>query len=215
MTAANSGALADVLDFLPCATPRQWFEQALDNIPTLLVDHANCEKKAAGTALSLMYRYVDHPVLLQRLSRLAREELRHFEQVHAIMETRGVEYVHVSSSRYAGELRKLVSTAEPQRLVDTLLTGAVVEARSCERFNGLVKVLPSDLGEFYARLLDSEVRHFRSYLNLAERCAPAELAGTLPARLEEMLALESRLVCEPDSHFRFHSGPLERSTPTE
>ena len=108
MTGPDSAAIADVLDFLPCRTPHQWFEQALQNIPTLLIDHANCEKKAAGTALSLMYRYVDQPTLLQRLSRLAREELRHFEQVHRLMQARGVAYVHVSSSRYAGRLRQII-----------------------------------------------------------------------------------------------------------
>jgi len=225
--------VADVLSFLPCRTPDRWFEQALQNIPTLLIDHANCEKKAAGTALSLMYRYVDRPRLLQRLSRLAREELRHFEQVHRLMQARGIDYVHVSSSRYVAGLRKLVDNSEPQRLVDTLLTGAIVEARSCERFLGLVAILPTDLGEFYAKLLDSEARHFRSYLNLARECAleggggssgkspgessaasSAASAAALTQRLAGMLEVEASLVCEPDSEFRFHSGPLAQSTPT-
>jgi tRNA-(ms[2]io[6]A)-hydroxylase len=215
MTGSASSAVADVLEFLPCATPEQWFEQALEHIPTLLIDHANCEKKAAGTALSLMFRYVERPELLQQLSRLAREELRHFEQVHEIMGARGVSYVHLSSSRYAGGLRKLIGHTEPQRVVDTLLTGAVVEARSCERFLGLVAVLPADLGQFYARLLDSEARHFRNYLGLAQQCATPELAESIPARLDALLEVEKGLVCEPDTVFRFHSGPLVQSTPTE
>ena len=212
MTVRHSDPVADVLEFLPCRTPRAWFEQALQNIPTLLIDHANCEKKAAGTALSLMYRYVDRPTLLQRLSRLAREELRHFEQVHRLMQSREVDYVHLSSSRYAAGLRNLVSRAEPQRLVDTLLTGAIVEARSCERFVGLVAILPADLSEFYAQLLDSEARHFRSYLSLARECAGAGVAAGsqgLTQRLDEMLEVEARLICEPDAAFRFHSGPVQ------
>lgn len=208
MTALDSGPVADVLDFLPCRTPERWFEQALQNIPTLLVDHANCEKKAAGTALSLMFRYVGHSTLLQQLSRLAREELTHFEQVHRLMESRGVEYVQLSSSRYAAGLRKLVSNAEPQRLADTLLTGAIVEARSCERFLGLVAVLPTDLGQFYAKLLDAEARHFRSYLGLAKEHANETLVELLPERLAAMLEVEAHLICEPDTAFRFHSGPL-------
>jgi tRNA-(ms[2]io[6]A)-hydroxylase len=205
--------VTEVLDFLPCRTPNRWFEQAAQHIPTLLIDHANCEKKAVGTALSLMYRYVDRPALLQRLSRLAREELRHFEQVHQIMQSRKIDYTHISSSRYAGELRKLVAHNEPQRLIDTLLTGAIVEARSCERFHGLVEVLPSDLGEFYAKLLDSEARHFKSYLKLARDCADADVVAGLDGRLEVMLEVEARLVCAPDGAFRFHSGPIEESAP--
>jgi hypothetical protein len=99
--------LAPVLAFLPCRTPEAWLEAAgaAANLPTLLVDHANCEKKAAATALNLMYRYVEHPALLHRLSRLAREELRHFEQVLAIIEARGIAYPQLSAARYASGLR--------------------------------------------------------------------------------------------------------------
>ena len=92
--------LQAVLEFLPCRTPTLWFEQAKANVPTLLVDHAHCEKKAAGTALSLLFRYVEHSHLMQNLSRLAREELRHFEQVHKLLQERGINYSHLSASRY-------------------------------------------------------------------------------------------------------------------
>lgn len=204
----DAQALLPVLDFLPCRTPQAWFDQAADRVPLLLIDHANCEKKAAGTALSLIYRYVDKGELLQRLSRLAREELRHFEQVHRAMADAGVEYVHMSSSRYAGALRAQVSTAEPQRLVDTLLVGAIVEARSAERFYGLAQSLPSPLAALYRRLLHSEARHFNAYLELAGRYA----AGPVDARLDRLLAVEADLVQRPDEHFRFHSGPLAQST---
>jgi tRNA-(ms[2]io[6]A)-hydroxylase len=98
-----------------------------------LIDHANCEKKAAGTALSLLYRYVDKPELLRRMSRLAREELRHYEQVLSTMDAVDLEYGPLTPGRYAGAMRALIRTSEPGRLVDTLLVGAVVEARSCER----------------------------------------------------------------------------------
>jgi tRNA 2-(methylsulfanyl)-N6-isopentenyladenosine37 hydroxylase len=153
MTAATLAAqLAPVRDFLACPTPAAWFAQAGERLDLLLVDHANCEKKAAGNALSMMYRYVDHPELLQRLSRLAREELRHFEQVHDLMGDLGVPYVTLTASRYAAGLRALVSHQEPHRLVDSLVVSAVVEARSCERFGGLVDVLPARVAELYRGL---------------------------------------------------------------
>lgn len=202
--------LQAVLEFLPCRTPALWFDQAKSNIPTLLIDHAHCEKKAAGTALSLLFRYVDRPHLMQSLSRLAREELRHFEQVHKLLQDRGITYKHLSSSRYAAALRERVSNVEPDKLVDTLLTGAIVEARSCERFLGLIDVLPADLREFYRVLATSEARHFKDYLGLAERYAEKPLQS----KLEEMLNLEASLVCEPDTAFRFHSGPLAENIPT-
>jgi tRNA 2-(methylsulfanyl)-N6-isopentenyladenosine37 hydroxylase len=201
----DRAGLREVLDFLPCATTPVWFDQALDHLPTLLVDHANCEKKAASTALGLMFRYVDKPDLMHRMSRLAREELRHFEQVHDLLIARGISYDHLSPSRYAARLMGCVRQREPFRLSDTLLVGAVVEARSCERFAGLADVLPADLGNFYRRLLDSEARHFRHYLALAERYAN----GSVTARLDEILALEARLITMPDEQIRFHSGPLQ------
>ena len=193
-----------VVDFLPCQTPDRWLEQAANNLPTLLIDHANCEKKAAGTALSLLYKYVDRAELLTRLSQLAREELRHFEQVLQVMKDRNIEYVHVSSSRYAGRLRQLVDSREPQRLVDTLLTGAIVEARSCERFWRLIDVLPDDLAAFYEQLLASEARHFQHYLDLAHTYA----TGSVDERLNAMLMVEADLIQASDSALRFHSGPV-------
>ncbi|MEQ9464292.1 MAG: tRNA-(ms[2]io[6]A)-hydroxylase [Haliea sp.] len=195
--------LAPVRAFLPCATPAVWVEWALDHPGLLLVDHANCEKKAASTALNLMYRYVDQPRLLQKLSRLAREELRHFEQVFALMQKRGVAYPQLSASRYAGELRRQVRGSEPGRLVDTLLVGALIEARSCERFAALIPVLDAELADFYSSLLKSEARHFEDYLGLAAGLATAaEIAG----RLAVLRACEAALIESEDSEFRFHSG---------
>ncbi|HCO63310.1 MAG TPA: tRNA-(ms[2]io[6]A)-hydroxylase, partial [Alcanivorax sp.] len=120
--------IAPLLEFLPCRTPQAWIGWALENETLLLIDHAHCEKKAASTALNLMFRYVDRPELLDNLSQLAREELLHFEQVVGLMRERGIRYDHLSPSRYAGALRAEVRTSEPQRLVDTLIVGALIEA---------------------------------------------------------------------------------------
>ncbi len=202
----SAPGLDRVLRFLRCRSPGIWFDQAAEELPLLLIDHANCEKKAAGTALSLLYRYVDRPELLFRMSRLAREELRHFEQVHALIRARGIDYVHVTPSRYAASLMARVRRSEPFRLVDTLLVGAVVEARSCERFAGLVDVVPAALADLYAGLLASEARHFEHYLDLARRYAPEPVEE----KLDELLRADAELCTAPDREFRFHSGPVER-----
>lgn len=195
--------LAPVRAFLPCATPDAWVAWALENPELLLVDHANCEKKAASTALNLMYRYVDQPRLLHKLSRLAREELRHFEQVFALMQKRGVAYPQLSASRYAGELRKQVRGNEPGRLLDTLLVGALIEARSCERFAALIPVLDAELADFYSSLLKSEARHFEDYLKLAAGLVPA---AEVDERLAVLRPREAELIQSADTEFRFHSG---------
>lgn len=195
--------ISPIRDFLACPTPRAWVDWALENPDTLLVDHANCEKKAASTALNLMYRYVEHYHLLNRLSRLAREELRHFEQVIAIMKKRGVAYPQIAAARYAGELRKPVRTHEPGKLVDTLIVGGIIEARSCERFACLAPELDEELGAFYLSLLKSESRHFSDYLKLAEELGSAE---EVARRLPVFLQLERDLIESPDAEFRFHSG---------
>jgi tRNA-(ms[2]io[6]A)-hydroxylase len=189
--------------FLPCATPKAWVDAALRDLPTLLVDHANCEKKAAATAMSLMHRHTENSVLLNKMSRLAREELRHFEQVMKLMQRRGIDYTLVTASRYAAGLRDLVRKKDPGRLVDTLVVGALIEARSCERFATLVPHLDGELGEFYASLLKSESRHFQDYLKLAADQADET---ELEARLQVFRAREQELIESADSEMRFHSG---------
>ena len=195
--------VTEIRKFLYCATPRAWLKSALDNQHLLLLDHANCEKKAASTALNLIYRYVDNFTLLNKLSRVAREELRHFEQVIAIMKKRGVAYEHISASRYAAELRKLVRTHEPARMGDTLIVGAIIEARSCERFASLAPLLEEDLQVFYLSLLKSESRHYLDYLNLAKFAIGNE---EVLERQHIFLLRETELIQEPDCEFRFHSG---------
>ena len=198
-----SANLNEIHRFLLCPTPLEWVECALENPQILLIDHANCEKKAAGTALNLMYRYVENIDLLKCMSRLAREELRHFEQVIAIMQDRGIPYRQITASRYAAELRKEVRTSEPGRLVDTLIVGAVIEARSCERFAALAPRLDGELASFYLSLLKSEARHFRDYLNLA---AQAGAEGEIDERSRVFLEKDKTLIQGPDEEFRFHSG---------
>ncbi len=195
--------LGAVRAFLGTATPDAWADAAVHAVDTLLIDHANCEKKAAGTAIGMLYRYDAHEEILAPLARLAREELRHFEEVLRAMRRRDIAPRRLSPSRYAGALFGLAASHEPARLVDTLIAGAIVEARSCERFALLAKRLDGDLGRLYAGLLASEARHFETYLTLARSCADAPVE----ARAEEMLAVEGRLVTEPDRVLRFHSGP--------
>lgn len=196
-------SLDAIHSFLRCETPSAWISSALDNQRLLLIDHANCEKKAASTALNLMYRYVDNWDLLNKMSRLAREELRHFEQVIAIMAARGIAYEQIGASRYAAGLRELVATHEPQKLVDTLIVGAIIEARSCERFARLAPHLDPELSKFYLSLLKSESRHFEDYLRLAEQAADADIK----TRVAMFLDREQELIEKPDQEFRFHSGP--------
>ena len=203
----NLDAVQVVREFLTVDTPAAWFQAAAENLPVLLMDHANCEKKAASTALSMMYRYVEYPHLLQKMSSLAREELRHFEQVLELMTDCGIVYEQINSARYAQGLHQLVSKAEPRRLVDLLICGAVVEARSCERFAGLVQVLPENVSDLYRSLLNSEARHFQEYLALAEgvnqHSGGYEAFG---ARVNDFLAADAELVTAADSQLRFHSG---------
>ena len=195
-------------EFLLCETPDAWVEEALKHPEMLLIDHANCEKKAAGTALNLMYRYVDSFELLNKMSRLAREELRHFEQVIAIMENRGIAYQQITPSRYASELRKPIRTHEPARLVDTLIVGAIIEARSCERFEKLAPHLDEELQKFYLSLLKSESRHYRDYLTLAKQAAEGK---DIEARVAMFLQRDKELIETGDCEFRFHSGVVEAS----
>lgn len=191
--------------FFATATPDEWVDEACERLPELLLDHANCELKAASTALGFIYRYPDRSDLSQRMSRLAREELRHFEQVRKIMRDMSIDFDRLSASRYAGALRDAVRPDEPRRLLDMLIVGALIEARSCERFAALVPRLPKKLGRFYAGLLASEARHFEHYLAFAKNECDVS-ADEFEQRLEELKTLEASLIAEPDAQFRFHSG---------
>lgn len=195
--------LTPVLDFLPCRTPDGWLTAAVESLPVLMIDHANCEKKAAATAMSLMHRYTDNTTLLNKMSRLAREELRHFEQVLKLMTRRGIAYESVTASRYAQTLREKVRKKDPHKLVDTLIVGALIEARSCERFAALAPHVDTELRDFYTSLLKSESRHFSDYIGLAKGLEDADVVDE---RLDLFLSVERELIESPDSEIRFHSG---------
>ena len=201
-----------VREFLACPTPSAWVAAALDAPELLLIDHANCEKKAAGTAVTLMFRHGSDDALVHMLSRLAREELRHFEQVVELMRGRGIAYRPLGAARYATGLRALVRDREPGRLADLLVAGAFIEARSCERFAALAPHLDEELSAFYTSLLKAEARHFRDYLAAARRVA--DPAG-LDARIAAFRDRERELIESPDpGGFRFHSGLPVASAPT-
>jgi tRNA-(ms[2]io[6]A)-hydroxylase len=136
------------------------------------------------------------------MSRLAREELRHFEQVLSILQKRGIQYRHLTPARYAQGLHQHARKEEPGRLVDTLIIGGIIEARSCERFAVVAPLLDAELAEFYDSLLKSEARHYQDYLRLAEKAAGDEVTE----RVETLLAVEAELIQSPDDSFRFHSG---------
>ena len=195
----------NIAAFLDTPTPDAWLDEACLRLPEMLLDHANCELKAASTALGFLYRYPERTALAQRMSRLAREELRHFEQVRSIMDDMEVPFERLSASRYAGGLREAVRPEEPYKLLDMLLIGALIEARSCERFAKIAPRLPEKLGRFYGGLLASEARHFEHYIAFAKsECGIDE--DEIEARLAELKALEASLITAPDDEFRFHSG---------
>jgi tRNA-(ms[2]io[6]A)-hydroxylase len=195
----------NISEFLNTPTPEEWLQEACDRVPEMLLDHANCELKAASTALGFLYRYPDRTALAQRMSRLAREELRHFEQVRSIMEDLDVPFERLTASRYASGLRDVARQEDPYRLVDLLLIGALIEARSCERFAMLAPRLPTRLRKFYGGLLASEARHFEHYIAFAKSECDVD-DETIELRLGELKAIEAALILDPDPEFRFHSG---------
>lgn len=194
--------IPEIEEFLLCQTPQAWIEQALQHPEELLIDHANCEKKAAGMAITLMFRYAEKEDLQQKMSRLAREELRHFEQVTAIMKKRGIKYCQLSASEYAKRLHQHVRRDEPGKLIDTLIIGAFIEARSCERFYRLLPFLDAELEKFYRSLLKSEARHFQDYLKLAQQYSK----DPIDERVDFFAEAEREAIFTADEKFRFHSG---------
>ncbi len=196
--------------FLGCETPKAWLDEALNNLELLMQDHANCEKKAAGTAMNLMFRYSFFTDLQVKLAQLVREEMLHYEQVLEFMAKRGQEWKAVSAGRYAAGLRKEIRTYEPEALIDVLIIGAFVEARSCERFHALAPLVDEELGRYYRYLLKSESRHFEDYLALALDVAKtAKLKNAqedIQTRIEHIREIEKALIISSDDLFRFHSG---------
>ncbi|WP_230661456.1 tRNA-(ms[2]io[6]A)-hydroxylase [Psychrobacter sp. I-STPA10] len=195
--------ISHIHKFLGARTPKDWLTAALDNIPLLLQDHANCEKKAAGTAMNLIFRYEFHQDLQLKLAQLIREEMLHYEQVIGIMNERGQAWSHLPAGRYAKGLLKHKRTYEPAAMIDVLIIGAFIEARSCERFAALADVIDdSRLAKYYRYLLKSESRHYEDYLALA-----ASLSDTpIDERVAFFRQAEAELITTVDEEFRFHSG---------
>jgi tRNA-(ms[2]io[6]A)-hydroxylase len=196
---------------LAAQTPKTWVEAALEAWRELLVDHANCEKKAASSALAMIFAYPEDQLLTTTLSRLAREELLHFEQVTQMMQRLQVPHVRQRPGRYAAGLRAALRQHEPVRKLDLMCSHALIEARSCERFGLLAACLPAPLGPFYESLQHSEARHFELYVRLALNSAPESEASRVQARLAELAQVEAQLATAPDEQLRFHSGPPARS----
>ncbi|MFV7783867.1 tRNA isopentenyl-2-thiomethyl-A-37 hydroxylase MiaE [Shewanella marisflavi] len=247
--------LAPIKQFLQCETPDEWIAVASrpEQLSALLIDHCNCELKAAQTAMFLIRKYAvdkdsgeqllqwakpyedfvynkqrDIDVFLARdvkknellgelkpkagvacgadliakMVRLIKEEFHHFEQVLEIMQARGIPYQNLTAGRYAKGMMRAVRTHEPATLVDKLIVGAFIEARSCERFAKLAHYLDEGLRKFYVSLLRSEARHYQDYLVLAQAISP----DNIEQRVAEFAGLEAELISAPDSEFKFHSG---------
>ncbi len=195
--------MSTVESILAAPTPAAWVDAAVAGWRDVVVDHANCEKKAASTALALIFSYPEDTALCLGLSRLAREELRHFEQVQRMMSALGVPFARQKPGRYAEGLRARMRSSPAERKLDLLLTGALIEARSCERFRLLGPRLQAPLGAFYQQLAESEARHFEVYVGFARAAAPEEWEGRLAVLARE----EAELATAPDVELRFHSGP--------
>ena len=188
---------------LAVPTDSGWLPRALTDISELLLDHAHCEQKAAGNAVALLFRYPQHSFLMSPLAELAREELAHFQQVLALLDARGERFRPQRASPYAGRLRQVVRSPEPQRLLDTLLCSAVIEARSCERFQLLAGGLPdAELAAFYRGLLASEARHHHLFLELAEVLVPPD---EVRMRLDEIAVYEASVLASSAPMVRLHA----------
>jgi tRNA 2-(methylsulfanyl)-N6-isopentenyladenosine37 hydroxylase len=262
--------LAPIYSFLACETPLAWIDEAkkTENLSALLIDHCNCELKAAQTAMFMVRKYAidaqsaaalttwsepyeafvylkDRDIkaflarevkkndinaelklsgklvidedLLNKMMRLIKEEFHHFEQVLALMDKRDIGYQNIRAGNYAKGLMAHVRTHEPLTLIDKLIVGAFIEARSCERFAKLAPYLDTELKRFYLSLLRSEARHYEDYLSLASDIIQAGVnthaksntpitEADLQQRIAFFAAVEAELIQSPDSEFRFHSG---------
>jgi tRNA 2-(methylsulfanyl)-N6-isopentenyladenosine37 hydroxylase len=188
---------------LHCPTPERWLQQVESHLDVLLIDHAHCEKKAAGVAMNLLFSYVEHAELTRAMTEIVQEELEHFHQVRAIIDRRGIRFRKLPPSQYGTRLHELVNKQEPQRAVDRLLVAALIEARSCERF-GLLRdrLTDRELADFYGSLFESEARHHSTYVRLAKEFQPDD---KVQRRLVELAEQEGHIICEGEAAPRMHS----------
>src|SRR3954469_13126988 len=184
-------------------TPQRWLAQGENHIDLLLVDHAHCEKKAAGVAMNLLFSYVEHAELTRSMTEIVQEELDHFHQVRELLDRRQIRFYKLSPSAYGSKLHELVNKHEPQRAVDRLLVAGLIEARSCERFGLLRDHLPDrELADFYGRLFESEARHHSTYVRLAKDFLDEE---AVHQRLRELAEAEGAIIAAGEDRPRMHS----------
>jgi tRNA 2-(methylsulfanyl)-N6-isopentenyladenosine37 hydroxylase len=203
MQGMRSSSIAPTIKFLQAPTSEAWITQALANLDTVLLDHSHCERKAAGVALNLMFRYPAHTKLVRSLTAIAQEELEHFEQVNQILERRKIPLAPLAAPPYGARLSKQIRSKEPDRLLDALLVSALIEARSHERL-GLLGSHCTDLelAKFYRGLMASEARHYGIYWVLATTyCDRTQV----DQRLAELATLESELLSTLHPEPRIHS----------
>jgi tRNA-(ms[2]io[6]A)-hydroxylase len=188
---------------LQSETDSRWLAQVDAHLDEILIDHAHCEKKAAGTALNLIFAYVEDQELCREMAFIVNEELEHFQMVLDLLARRNIRFRRLKPSSYGRELNDLVRKQEPQRAVDRLLVAGLIEARSCERFHVLAQhVDDAELAAFYAGLFESEARHHTTYTRLAKHFAAEE---TVMARLDELAALEATIINRGEELPRMHS----------
>jgi len=194
---------SSTINILKQPTSLAWVELAIANLDTVLLDHSHCERKAAGVALNLMFRYPSNTQLVRQLTAIAREELEHFEQVNQWLERRGVPLAALSSPPYGGAMKAQVRPQEPQRLLDSLLMAGLIEARSHERLGLLATHCPEpELAEFYHSLMASEARHYGIYWVLADTYFERSV---VTQRLEELAIVESQVLEVLHPEPRMHS----------
>ncbi|WP_449417412.1 tRNA isopentenyl-2-thiomethyl-A-37 hydroxylase MiaE [Phormidium nigroviride] len=191
------------IKFLKQPTSKEWVEQAIANLDIILLDHSHCERKAAGVALNLMFRYPAHTKLVRMLTAIAREELEHFDQVNQWLERRGIPLGQLSAPPYAAGLTAKIRREEPERLLDSLLVSGLIEARSHERLGLLANCCQdAELAKFYRGLMASEARHYGVYWVLATTYFDSEI---VTARLESLASIESEMLATLHSEPRIHS----------
>jgi tRNA 2-(methylsulfanyl)-N6-isopentenyladenosine37 hydroxylase len=180
-----------------------WLPQVESHLDSLLIDHAHCEKKAAGTAMNLLFSYVENADLCRAMTDIVQEELEHFHLVRAILDRRGIRFRKLSPSSYGAKLHALIHREEPRRAVDRLLVAGLIEARSCERF-GLLRdhLADRELAGFYGSLFESEARHHSTYVRLATQFQPENLVRQ---RLAELAKDEAVIIENSDDPPRMHS----------
>jgi tRNA-(ms[2]io[6]A)-hydroxylase len=188
---------------LQSATAERWLRQVDAHLDEILIDHAHCEKKAAGCAMNLLFAYVDRVDMTGDLIEIVNEELEHFQLVLELLARRGIRFRRLAPSNYGRQLNDLVRKFEPDRAIDRLLVAGLIEARSCERFDLLRRhVKDPELAAFYDSLFESEARHHSTYVRLAKEFGSE---ATVKKRLAELAELEAEIIARGDVLPRMHS----------